>query len=219
MKVFLGGTVAGSTWREYMMPKLEIEYFNPVVDNWTEEDQKRELYEREHCDFCLYVISPKMMGWFSIAEIIDDSYKKNDRTIYCYLPKDEDQEFNEVQLAELERIGKLATANGAIWKHSLEEVIAYLNSANDLVNDVLLQKSEELNDAFISYGRRHSLAFARKLHQSLLEKGYKVWFDMNDIPLGVDFQEQIDEGIRKADNFIYIISPHSINSIFCHKIR
>ena len=38
MKVFLGGTVADSKWREYIMPKLEIEYFNPVVDDWTEED-------------------------------------------------------------------------------------------------------------------------------------------------------------------------------------
>jgi hypothetical protein len=217
MKVFLGGTVAGSTWREYIIPKLEIDYFNPVVDDWTEEDQKIELYEREHCDFCLYVISPKMMGWFSIAEIMDDSYKKSDKTIYCYLPKDDDKEFNEVQLAELERIGKLATANGAIWKHSLDEVVSYLNSANDLVNDVLLQKNEEINDVFISYGRRHSLAFARKLHQNLLKKDYKIWFDMNDIPLGVDFQEQIDTGIRKADNFVYVISPHSINSDYCYK--
>ena len=102
MKVFLGGTVANSTWREYMMPKLEVDFFNPVVEEWTEEDQKKEIYEREHCDFCLYVISPKMIGWYSLAEVTDDSYKKSDKTIYCYLPEDEDKKFTKEQIKELE---------------------------------------------------------------------------------------------------------------------
>jgi hypothetical protein len=48
-----------------------------------------------------------------------------------------------------------------------------------------------LFDAFISYGRADSLAFGRKLQARLLEQGVKVWFDQNDIPLGVDFQNQI----------------------------
>ncbi len=217
MKVFLGGTVAGSKWRDYMMPKLEIEYFNPVVDVWTEDAQREEIFEREHCEFCLYVISPKLIGWYSLAEVIDDSYKKSDKTIYCFLPTDEDAKFTEEQIKELQELGKIAQSNGAIWKNSLNEVIDFLNSANVLANDVLLQQTDQINDAFISYGRRHSLAFARKLYHNLINRGFKVWFDMNDIPLGVDFQEQIDDGIRKADNFIYVISPHSINSIYCYK--
>ncbi|HEY9671634.1 MAG TPA: TIR domain-containing protein [Waterburya sp.] len=72
-------------------------------------------------------------------------------------------------------------------------------------------------DAFISYGRADSKAFATKLHARLLEKGFKVWFDQNDIPLGVDFQNQIDDGIDKAQNFLFIIAPHSINSPYCGK--
>jgi len=74
-----------------------------------------------------------------------------------------------------------------------------------------------LFDAFISYGRADSKAFATKLHSRLLEESLKVWFDQNDIPLGVDFQNQIDDGIEKADNFLYIIAPHSINSPYCGK--
>ena len=217
MKVFLGGTVANSKWRDYIMPKLKIDYFNPVVAEWTKEDQEREIIERENCEFCLYVISPKMIGWYSLAEVIDDSYKKSDKTIYCFLPKDDDNEFTKEQIKELECIGKVARANGAIWKQSLEEVIDFLNSANELTNDALLQQTDQINNVFISYGRRHSLAFARKLYKNLIDRNYDVWFDMNDIPLGVDFQEQIDDGIRKADNFIYIMSPHSINSVYCYK--
>jgi hypothetical protein len=62
------------------------------------------------------------------------------------------------------------------------------------------------NHAFISYGRADSKALATKLYNCLTEKGYKIWFDQNHIPLGVDFQEQIDDGIAKADNFIFITS-------------
>ncbi len=81
----------------------------------------------------------------------------------------------------------------------------------------LPQNINQFNTVFISYGRQHSLAFARKLYNAFLEKGCSAWFDMNDIPLGVDFQDQIDEGIRRADNFIFIISPHSIQSVYCYK--
>ena len=37
---FLGGTCAETTWRNELMPLLDdkgIEYFNPVVEDWTEE--------------------------------------------------------------------------------------------------------------------------------------------------------------------------------------
>ncbi|MEB3295894.1 MAG: toll/interleukin-1 receptor domain-containing protein [Synechococcales bacterium] len=72
-------------------------------------------------------------------------------------------------------------------------------------------------NAFISYGRPDSKTFVIQLHQHLTAQGWNVWLDLNDIPLGVDFQDQIDDGIRKADNFLFIISPHSVNSPYCGK--
>jgi WD40 repeat protein len=72
-------------------------------------------------------------------------------------------------------------------------------------------------DAFISYGRADSLTFCRKLYDRLREQGLNIWFDQNDIPLGVDFQNQIDDGIEKAHNFLFVIAPHSINSPYCGK--
>ena len=32
-KVFLGGTCNGSDWRKKLIPKLKIDYFNPVVED------------------------------------------------------------------------------------------------------------------------------------------------------------------------------------------
>ena len=57
-------------------------------------------------------------------------------------------------------------------------------------------------DVFISYGRKDSKAFSQKLRASLDAAGFKVWFDFNDIPLAVDFQNQIDDGIEKSHNFL-----------------
>ncbi|WP_017662245.1 TIR domain-containing protein [Baaleninema simplex] len=70
-------------------------------------------------------------------------------------------------------------------------------------------------DIFISYGRRDSLEFASRLNRYLIDRGFRVWFDFDDIPLGVDYQKQIDDGIERADNFLFVISPHSINSPYC----
>jgi len=217
MKVFLGGTVNGSTWRDAMIPRLKIAYFNPVVSEWNDEAYQRELYERETCEFCLYIITPKMTGFYSLAEVTDDSYKKADKTIYCYLSEDEEYKFTSNQIDALERLGKLVQAHGAVWKRTMDEVVDFLNSAADLADNKLLQSTDQINNCFISYGRRHSLAFATRLYKSMTSRGLTAWFDMNDIPLGVDFQEQIDDGIRKSDTFIYIMSPHSINSIYCYK--
>jgi len=72
-----------------------------------------------------------------------------------------------------------------------------------------------LFDAFISYGRADSKAFATELYQRLIAHGFKIWFDQSDIPPTVDFQKQIDDGIERAKHFIFIIAPHSVKSPYC----
>ncbi|MEM9483010.1 MAG: toll/interleukin-1 receptor domain-containing protein, partial [Cyanobacteria bacterium P01_F01_bin.116] len=81
----------------------------------------------------------------------------------------------------------------------------------------MTSSSSSLQDIFISYGRADSRLFARQVKDRLVEAGLDVWFDFDDIPLGVDYQNQINDGIEKADNFLFIISPHSVNSPYCAK--
>ena len=49
--VFLGGTCNNSTWRDKLIPSLSINYFNPVVENWTPECQAEEIKQRAECDY------------------------------------------------------------------------------------------------------------------------------------------------------------------------
>ena len=214
MKVFLGGTVNNSKWRDYMMPRLEIEYFNPVVEEWNDEAYQKELDERINCDYCLYILTPKMTGFYSLAEVADDSYKRPDRTIFCFVHKDEEDVFTSREVKIMENIGKKVEENGGLCFDTIDNVIEYLNSSKNIESGIE-GTSQNLNDFFISYGRRHSKEFATKLYNRLNEKGIQTWFDQNNIPLGVDFQEQINDGIIKSTNFIFVISPHSVRSEYC----
>lgn len=127
-KVFLGGTCNGSTWRDELIPLLGINYFNPVVKNWTPERQAEEIKQREECDYVLYVITPKLTGLYSIAELIDDSNKCPERTLFCYLVVDGNNIFNNAQLSSLKAIRDMVIRNDAFYFDSLSDVADYLNS-------------------------------------------------------------------------------------------
>lgn len=126
-KVFLGGTTNNSKWRDDLIKKLKIDYFNPVVSDWNEEAQKKEIEERKNCDYCLYVITPKMDGVYSIAEVIDDSNKRPKKTIFCYLIEDDKLNFSKHQIKSLDMVGKMVEENGAKWFKNIGDVIEYLN--------------------------------------------------------------------------------------------
>jgi len=128
-KIFLGGTCNGSIWRDVIMPmflKKGIEYFNPVVDDWTEDCQTEEERQKKICPFHLYVITPKMTGVFSIAEVVDDSNKMPLRTILVVLEDDKfplnDGKFTKGQRKSLDAVKKMVKANGASVFETLEQV-------------------------------------------------------------------------------------------------
>ena len=132
-KVFLGGTCNESTWRDELIKMLEIDYFNPVVDDWTEECYQEELRQREICDYCLYVITPRMTGVYSIAEVVDDSNKRPEKTIFCLLTADVDDTgkvimFNPGQLRSLDKVGRMVEKNGGKYFRELRDVAEFLNN-------------------------------------------------------------------------------------------
>ena len=124
-KIFLGGTCNNSTWRNKLIPILEkyhIQYFNPIVDDWTEECIKIENEEKDICDCHLYVITPKMTGVYSIAEVIESVHLSNKLTIFCYIKIDDNICFAEGQLRSLDNVGKLVIKHNGIVCNSLTEL-------------------------------------------------------------------------------------------------
>lgn len=128
-RVFLGGTCNGSEWREGLIPFLKLDYYNPVVPEWNDEAYQRELLEREQCDYLLYFITPKKTGDYAIAEVIDDSNKRPERTIFIYSFIDGDKTFDEAQIKSLNAVGKMVERNGAIWVKDIIELLRMLNES------------------------------------------------------------------------------------------
>ncbi|MFA6875684.1 MAG: nucleoside 2-deoxyribosyltransferase domain-containing protein [Parabacteroides sp.] len=132
-KVFLGGTCNDSSWRDKLIPLLKIDYFNPVVDDWTEECQQEEIRQKNICRYHLYVITPRMTGCFSIAEVVDSSNKNPLGTIFCVLESDGSSQFNSGEMKSLNAVKNMVKNNGAKVFESLDEIAEYFrNKTNDL---------------------------------------------------------------------------------------
>ena len=128
-RVFLGGTCNESTWREKLIPKLKIDYFNPVVADWNEEAQRREEQEKKDCTFSLTVFTENtytMEALCFIAAVVDASNKDPYRTIFCVL--NEAFYWSDKERFFLGMISNLVENNGAKVCKSLEEVAEYLNN-------------------------------------------------------------------------------------------
>ena len=70
-EVFLGGTYGGYQWRPAVCRELVnngIRYFNPVVDDWTEQCIVEEENAKKNMNIHLYVITDAMVGCYSVVE-------------------------------------------------------------------------------------------------------------------------------------------------------
>lgn len=126
-KVFLGGTCAGSIWREELIKALNIKYFNPVVEDWTPKCQEIEIKEKEEgCNIHLYVITKQMSGVFSIAEAVDSVHNKDKVTVFQVMPEG----FDVGQLKSLQATVDLIKSRGGISfiNDSLDSTAKLLNS-------------------------------------------------------------------------------------------
>lgn len=127
MKVFLGGTCNGSNWREKLISNLKIDYFNPIVSNWDKKARLNEIKEKNKADFLLFVITPLMTGVYSIAEVVDASNKKPEKTILCILDEENGKKWTKSQRNSLFAVEDLVHSNGAFVFKSLEETKYFLN--------------------------------------------------------------------------------------------
>lgn len=124
---FLGGTCNESTWRDELISLLndKVEYFNPVVDDWTDDCQAREDKARDEARYVLFVITSQMTGVFSIAEVVDCSNKRPESTLFCVLSEG----FGEGQLRSLKATANMVKRNGAKVFETVQEIANFLNSA------------------------------------------------------------------------------------------
>jgi len=188
MKIFLGGTCNESTWREELIPLLQakdIDYFNPVVDDWNEEAKTKETQERQHCSICLYTITPRITGMYSIAEAVEDAILRPSKTIFNVMPTDDKYGFSEGQIMSLVQVGKMVAKHGAAFVSGLDAVMKMLQ----------LKKEYGVAEVVTDFVDKNPLPLKLSKEAEKLSKYIKeldTFIDEQDLNFaGLGFQEKI----------------------------
>lgn len=125
--VFLGGTCAGSKWREELKPGLICGYFDPMVEEWSDTCYENELVHMEKDDFLLWVMTPESTNFLSYAEITDNAHRYPDRFCYTFLPEYGGKTFSREQIRALRKIGFLVERAGGQYFEDYREAFAFFS--------------------------------------------------------------------------------------------
>ena len=134
--IFLGGTTNKTTWRDtfihYMSEKdPKIKCFNPVVENWTAQCIELENFVKMHSKYHVYVLTPRMRGAYSIAEMIDSVHDKT-KKVYIYIYDEDIDDDGNVIKWDLQMKNSLNVISNMIITHgghvakSLNELISMI---------------------------------------------------------------------------------------------
>jgi uncharacterized protein YjbI with pentapeptide repeats len=69
----------------------------------------------------------------------------------------------------------------------------------------------EFYSCFISYSSKDA-DFAAKLHADLENNGVRCWYAPEDIKIGEQFRQKIDDAIRDYDKLLLVLSEHAVRS-------
>lgn len=143
--VFLGGTTNKSTWRAEFLKLIndtnsKIKCFNPVVENWTQECIDIENFVKHHAKYHIYVLTPRMMGVYTIAEMCESAHNHTKKTYFHIKDEDCDDNGNTIYWEPHMKNSLNATSNmlishGAYKMNSIDELVnAIVNDYNNAPN-------------------------------------------------------------------------------------
>ena len=63
---------------------------------------------------------------------------------------------------------------------------------------------------FLSYGHDRHAEDALRIKADLEARGHQVWFDLERLREGRDWEAYIEEGLKACDKVVLLMSPHSV---------
>jgi len=72
-----------------------------------------------------------------------------------------------------------------------------------------------MHDVFVSYSRADR-AFVDRLVNHITGADFTCWLDTKDLPPAEVWRQELEDAIIDADNFIFVVSPDSIDSKVCN---
>lgn len=125
--VGLFGTVE-SKWRDTLIPLLKVKYFNPVVEEWTEQAQAQEELIKRTASGIAFVITPKQKGFFSFVELTDIALTSPERLFVTVLDEDDGEKWAEDAKKSIDAVVGYLEGRGATVHRSLEALAEAINA-------------------------------------------------------------------------------------------
>ena len=118
-----------SKWRQRLIPLLTIPHFDPEVFDWSVSDVSIERDAKAVAGALLYVITPRQVGRYTVAELMTAVYRENTRPVVLAFLEEPDMEFQEHEKKSDKAVCELIQAAGAnaTILSSLKEIADYLN--------------------------------------------------------------------------------------------
>jgi WD40 repeat protein len=73
-----------------------------------------------------------------------------------------------------------------------------------------------MSDVFLSYSRKDT-QFVREIFEALSARKREAWIDLHGIEYSTKWWDEICAGIDGSDNFVFFVSPNSLESLYCHR--
>ena len=130
--VFLGGSCNPTKWRkELAIPLFEknkIDYYNPQVDDWSEDLMVTENYQKDHAKYLLFVIDDETRA---IASMIEAAYYiAQGRKVVLTIKKVSEPTFDEKELKDLNRgrtyLRDVAKQHNISVYESIDDAVHYI---------------------------------------------------------------------------------------------
>ena len=136
--IFLGGTTNGSKWRDEFLQIMKetdpkIKAFNPVVPNWTQECIDLENFVKNHATYHVYVLTPRLVGYYSIAEMVESVHMK-DKKVFFYIQEDDIDDAGNTINWSLGPRNSLTVIANLLKSHGASEA----DNLKDLVNMIVI---------------------------------------------------------------------------------
>src|SRR6516162_2664357 len=63
---------------------------------------------------------------------------------------------------------------------------------------------------FLSYGHDQYAVEALRIKQDLEARSHEVWFDLDRLKVGRDWENYIEEGLEWCEKVVLLMTPHSV---------
>ncbi|MDD5681317.1 MAG: TIR domain-containing protein [Candidatus Omnitrophica bacterium] len=129
----------------------------------------------------------------------DEFHKKFSK---CRLPCKNPPSFCDVLKGKIEFLGMVRGKDNPMYYFFMYKY----NKLKEISEGVKREPMKTKFDAFISYASEDKKTFALNLANSLVRKGFNIWFDETEIKVGDSIRRKIDEGLTRSVFGIVVFS-------------